>query len=228
MTEPSILPNLLPTLLYVEDDPRLSEMTCEVLSEFYAVDHLADGRAALDQALRHRYELMVLDRRLPGMDGITLLRAIRTARITTPVLLLTALDTSEDRVTGLDAGANDYLVKPFAYEELLARLRTLRRGFEAEGRRRHIGDWILMPDSQALYTPSGLRLTLTETETTLLDALAASPERIFAREELLQTAFPDASGEGSVDTYVHYIRRKAVPEIIETVRGKGYRLGAPQ
>ncbi|QIM17380.1 response regulator transcription factor [Leucobacter insecticola] len=203
-------------------------MTIEVLSEFYEVDHHADGASALKQALSKGFDVMVFDRRMPSMDGVSLLQAIRTARITTPVLLLTALDAVDDRVAGLDAGANDYLVKPFAYEELLARLRTLRRGYEAIGKRRPIGEWTLMPETQALYSPTELRYALTETETALLEALAASPERIFSREELLESVFTDASGVSSVDTYVHYLRRKTVPEIVETVRGRGYRLGAPE
>lgn len=218
-----------PRLLYAEDDAELAEMTIEVLAEHYSVDHAADGDTALDRALHHHYALMVLDRRLPGTDGIALVRAVRRARIATPVLLLTALGAVDDRVEGLDAGANDYLVKPFAFEELLARLRALRRAAPAEGRR-EIGGWTLTPESQALYGPSGARVALTETETALLDALALSPEHIFSREELLEAAFRNGAeglGPGSVETYVHYVRRKSVPDIIETVRGRGYRLGAP-
>ncbi|MBN9613618.1 MAG: response regulator transcription factor [Actinobacteria bacterium] len=223
----------LPPLLYAEDDAEIAEMTVEVLSEFYAVDHVADGGEALERALRRGYAVILLDRRLPSKDGVEVVRAIRTARIATPVLLLTALGAVNDRVEGLDAGANDYLVKPFAFEELLARLRALQRAFAADGRRREIGAWGLAPDSQVLYSPEGLRIALTETETALLEVLAASPEHIFTREELLNAVFVgDRSaasvGAGSVDTYVHYVRRKSVPEIIETVRGRGYRLGVPE
>lgn len=106
----------LPDVLYAEDDDQLAEMTVEVLSEYYDVDHVADGAEALDHALHRSYGVIVLDRRLPGMDGLALVRAIRRARIATPVLLLTALGAVDDRVEGLDAGANDYLVKPFAFE----------------------------------------------------------------------------------------------------------------
>lgn len=221
----------LPSILYAEDDVEIAEMTVEVLSDSYAVDHVADGKEALRRALRAKYDAMVLDRRLPGMDGIALVKAIRTARLSTPILLLTALGSVSDRVEGLDAGANDYLVKPFAFEELAARLRALCRAFAADGRQRAIGDWTLNPDSQVLYSPTGVRIALTETESALLDALASSPEHIFTREELLAAVFPDDGGSvgaGSVDTYVHYVRRKTVPEIIETVRGRGYRLGVPE
>lgn len=223
----------LPALLYAEDDADLAEMTVEVLSEHYAVDHLDDGAEALNHALRRSYAAMVLDRRLPGMDGLELVRAIRRARISTPILVLTALGAVDNRVEGLDAGANDYLVKPFAFEELLARLRALARGFAADGRRRSIGEWHLTTDSLAIYSPTGLRIPLTATEAALLDALAASPEHIFSRQELMGAVFPAdhgraPAGTGSVDTYVHYVRRKTVPEIIETVRGRGYRLGSPE
>lgn len=221
----------LPALLYAEDDLEIAEMTIEVLSEQYDVDHESDGNAALAQALRRPYAVMVLDRRLPGMDGVELVRAIRTARIATPILLLTALGAIDDRVTGLDAGANDYLVKPFAFEELLARLRALTRSAATAGRRCEIGSWTLVPETQALYTESGARITLTDTETRLLAALAASPEHVFTRDELLAAVF--ASGEapvgpGSVETYVHYVRSKAGHSLIETVRGRGYRLGVPE
>jgi two-component system response regulator QseB len=217
----------LPALLYVEDDADIAEMTVEVLSEAYRVDHVIDGEQALQLALRNRYDVMVVDRRLPGRDGASLVGAIRTARITTPVLMLTALGTVPDRVEGLDAGANDYLTKPFDYDELLARLRALRRGFQAEGRRREIGDWIYVPDSSSVHSPSGLRMSLTATENALLELLSASPERVFSRDEIMRSVFSTADAEGAVDTYVHYIRRKTTPEMIETVRGRGYRLGMP-
>jgi len=217
----------LPALLYVEDDPDIAEMTVEVLSDYYRVDHVVDGQEALQVALRNRYDVMVVDRRLPGRDGASLVEAIRTARITTPILMLTALGTVPDRVEGLDAGANDYLTKPFDYDELLARLRALRRGFQAEGRRREIGDWIYVPGSSSVHSPSGLRTSLTATENALLELLSASPERVFSRDEIMRAVFSTADAEGAVDTYVHYIRRKTTPEMIETVRGRGYRLGMP-
>jgi len=216
-----------PSLLYVEDDPEIAEMTVEVLSEAYAVDHVADGKTALARALAHRYDLMLVDRRLPGLDGMQLVAAVRTARITTPILLLTALGAIHDRVEGLDAGANDYLVKPFDFDELLARLRALLRGYRAEGQRRQLGGWLFTPGSWSLYSPTGLRVALTATETALIGLLSESPDHVFSRDEILQAVFTAADAPGSVDTYVHYIRRKSTPELIETVRGQGYRIGAP-
>ncbi len=215
------------TLLYVEDDPRIAAMSIEVLSEHYAIDHASTGEAALRLALHGRYDVMVVDRRLPGMDGVEFIRAVRTARITTPILMLTALGAVNDRVSGLDGGANDYLVKPFDYEELLARLRSLRRAFRADAGRRLLGEWIFTPESQALYDPSGYRIALTATESALLELLSGSPEHVFSREEILKAVFREGETTSSVDTYVHYVRRKSTREMIDTVRARGYRAGNP-
>lgn len=217
-----------PRLLYIEDDASIAAMTVEVLADAYEVEHVADGRVGLDLALNGRYDVLLVDRRLPHVDGVEIVRAVRTARITTPILLLTALGAVADRVTGLDAGANDYLVKPFDYDELLARLRALVRGYRADGTRREIGDWVYVPDSLAVYAPSGLRVTLTATENALLELLSASPDHVFSRAEILGAVFASGDAAGSVDTYVHYVRRKTVPELIETVRGRGYRIGVPE
>lgn len=216
-----------PPVLYVEDDPEIAEMTSEVLSEVYEVDLATDGIAARDLALNRRYEVMVVDRRLPGIDGVQLVEAIRTAHIATPILMLTAAGSTSERVSGLDAGANDYLVKPFEFEELLARLRALRRAFTVSGRRRDLGEWSFAPGSRALYSPTGLRIPLTETENALLDVLSESPDHVFSRAEILEAVFSVDDTPGSVDTYVSYLRRKSTPGIVETVRGVGYRVGTP-
>lgn len=215
------------SLLYVEDDAEIAALTVEVLGDVYDVDHASDGENALRLALSRRYDAMVVDRRLPGMDGIAFVRAVRTAHITTPVLMLTALGTVDDRVTGLDGGANDYLVKPFDYDELLARLRALRRAFRVEGTRRPLGEWVFVPAAQAVYDPSGFRVALTATESALLELLTDSPEHVFSREEILRAVFHEGDTTSSVDTYVHYVRRKTTPDVIETIRARGYRAGTP-
>ncbi|MDR0417099.1 MAG: response regulator transcription factor [Propionibacteriaceae bacterium] len=217
----------MPALLFIEDDAAIAEMVIEVLREAYEVDHAVSGEDGLNLALRRHYDVMVVDRRLPGMDGVAVIEAVRRARITTPILMLTALGTVDDRVTGLDGGANDYLVKPFDFDELLARLRALRRGFASEGRRRYIGDWLFTPDTRTVYDPTGLRIALTDTESALLNLLCESPEHVFSREEILSAVFASPDTPGTVDTYVHYVRRKTCYELIETVRSHGYRLGDP-
>lgn len=213
-------------VLYVEDDPALAAMTCEVLREAYQVAHFPDGQRALDAALHERFDVIVIDRRLPSLDGIELVRAIRTAHIATPILLLTALGAVRERVEGLDAGANDYLVKPVDFDELLGRLRALRRGFSIEGKRRVLGDWTFVTDAAVLFGPGGERVALTDTEFRLLSLLSASPEHVFDRPAILREVFDAGESLSNVDTYVHYIRRKTDPHIIETVRGRGYRAGA--
>ncbi|GAA1960838.1 response regulator transcription factor [Microbacterium deminutum] len=217
-----------PRLLYVEDEPDIAEIVMEMLAGHYRVEHAPSGEKALSVALARRFDVMVVDRRLPGMSGADFVRAIRTAHLATPLLMLTALGTVEDRVSGLDIGADDYLVKPFDFAELLARLRALRRGTRAVGERREIGDWLFTPRAQALYSPADRRIALTLTENELLELLTSSPEHVFSREEIIAAVFPDGGSPATVDTYVHYIRRKSTTEIIETVRFRGYRSGDPR
>lgn len=164
-----------PRLLYVEDDRVIAGMTVEVLAEANDVTHVTDGRRALEHALSERFDVMVIDRRLPDLDGASLVASVRTARITTPILLLTALGAVTDRVDGLDAGANDYLVKPSDFDELLARLRALVRGHRAQGRRREIGEWAFLPDADVAYGPGGERVAFTPTESRLLASSARAP-----------------------------------------------------
>lgn len=213
-------------LLLVEDDPALGPLVEEVLSEVYDVVRHVDGRGGLIAALDGDFDVLVVDRRLPSLDGIGIVEALRRGRVTAPILLLTALGTVADRVDGLDAGADDYLVKPFEFDELLARLRALTRVFDASGATLLIGDWRFSPADRLLSSPYGGRLVLTDRESDLLAVLAREPDRTFSREHLLRVAFPAGEKPGTVDTYVHYLRRKAEPEIVLTVRGRGYRLGA--
>ncbi|WP_438353710.1 response regulator transcription factor [Microbacterium sp. CJ88] len=212
-------------LLYVEDELEAAEIAIEVLDEHYRVDHAATGERALEWALQRRYDVMVIDRRLPGMSGTELIERIRVARLETPILMLTALGTVDDRVTGLDSGADDYLLKPFDFTELLARLRALRRGSRAPSDRRELGEWIYSPAAQALYSPTMRRVALTAKESDLLELLTSSPDHVFSRAEILAEVFPEGGSLNTVDTYVHYVRRKSTPGLIETVRARGYRSG---
>jgi DNA-binding response OmpR family regulator len=217
----------LPPLLLVEDDPDLGPLMLDVLREDYAVTLVGDGDAGLEAATRGDFEAIVLDRRLPGLDGVTVVRRLRAAGVATPVLMLTALGAVGDRVEGLDAGADDYLGKPFDFAELQARLRALRRVHGAEEQVVLIGDWEFRPASRLINSPYEGRKVLTETEAHLLALLAQHPDETLSRERILREVFPAGDSVGTVDTYVHYLRRKTEKDLVTTVRGRGYRLGQP-
>lgn len=215
-------------LLLAEDDAALAGMLVELLSaEGYEVDVARDGEAALHLALNGRHEVAVLDRGLPHVDGLTVLGRLRGAGWSTPVLVLSAYGTARDRVDGLDAGAEDYLVKPFDVDELLARLRALLR--------RHLEDSALLPvpggrlDTRARTVSPGSSsarvVELSGRESALLEVIARRPTRVFERDELRDRVFPDAEAVNIVDTYVHYLRRKLGRDVVRTVHGVGYRLG---
>jgi two-component system, OmpR family, response regulator QseB len=224
-------------LLLVEDDPRLSRMLTGLLAgEGYHVDCALDGQRGLHLGLTREYEVMMLDRGLPAIDGLDLLARLRSKGVTTPALVLSALGNPSDRVEGLDAGAEDYLAKPFDVDELLARLRALRRRHRDTARLLQLTGGSLDIDSrqvrrQAPDASGGRRVTddepvqLSARECSLLAALAARPTRVFSRGELLGHVFEDAESEVVVDTYVHYLRRKLGRGVVRTVRGRGYQMG---
>ncbi|WP_133765687.1 response regulator transcription factor [Amnibacterium kyonggiense] len=214
-----------PPLLLVEDDPELGPLMVEALGEDYAVTLVRDGDAGLAAARTGDFVVVVLDRRLPGTDGVAIVTAMRREGVATPVLLLTALGSVADRVEGLDAGADDYLVKPFDVAELAARLRALLRVHGDEETVVHIGDWEFRPASRLIHSPYEGRKVLTETEAQLLSLFTRHPDETLARERILREVFPSGDSVGTVDTYVHYLRRKTERDIITTVRGRGYRLG---
>ncbi|SDO43309.1 DNA-binding response regulator, OmpR family, contains REC and winged-helix (wHTH) domain [Cryobacterium flavum] len=214
-------------LLLIEDDAKLGPMIRDVLTEIYNVTLVADGSDGLAAGLAGEFEVMVIDRRLPTLDGLKVVEAFRRKLVTTPILLLTALGTTSDKVAGLDIGANDYLVKPFEFDELFARLRAIRRVFTGEGRTVLVGGWEYYPDSRTIYSPYDGRILLTVKENELLKLLADAPQRTFSRQQILQAVFSAADTAGTVDTYVHYLRRKTDTDIVLTVRGEGYRLGQP-
>lgn len=215
-----------PRLLLIEDDPKLGPVMRDVLDEVYDVTLRSDGETGFRDAVAGSFDVMIVDRRLPGADGLNIIEALRTKGISTPMLVLTALGTLHDKVRGLDAGANDYLVKPFEFDELFARLRAIRRVYSGEGPYVRIGAWEFYPESRAIYSPYDGRSILTVRENSLLQLLAANPSRTFSREQILREVFDPSDQPGTVDTYVHYVRRKTDVDIITTVRGKGYRLGS--
>jgi DNA-binding response OmpR family regulator len=214
-------------LLLVEDDRDLSTMLAELLGEEgYAVTVAPDGHAGLHLGLVRPWDLLLVDRGLPGVEGVDLVRRLRQRGIATPALVLTARGTVADRVEGLDAGAQDYLVKPFEVEELLARLRALLgRATLGEGAAElPIGSRRLIV-GEGRVVGGESEVILSRREALLLETLARRPRQVFTREKLLDHAFDNAETEGAVDTYVYYLRKKLGRDTIETVHGVGYRLG---
>lgn len=216
-----------PRLLLVEDDPQLSGMLTSLLrDEGYAVDVALDGQRGLHLGLARCYDVILLDRCLPAVDGLDLLTRLRGQGVVTPTLVLSALANPADRVVGLNAGAEDYLPKPFDLDELLARLRALRRRHLDVARSIPVPGGRLDLDTRlvAIDTAS-TPVRLSERECALLAVLAARPSQVFSRAGLLELVFDSATSEMIVDTYVHYVRRKLGKQVVETVRGRGYQLG---
>ncbi len=229
-------PQTEPTrVLLVEDDRRLVEMLTGLLvDEGYQVDSAADGHTGLHLGLTRTYDLLVLDRGLPALEGLDMLGRLRGRGVTTPALVLSALGNPAHRVEGLDAGAEDYLAKPFDIDELLARLRALLRRHPDTARCLLFpGGRVDLDSRQVIAEPSAEQpasprpdlVQLSERECGLLATLASRPSRVYSRTELLQVVFEDAESGNLVDTYVHYLRRKLGRHIIRTVRGGGYQMG---
>jgi two-component system, OmpR family, response regulator len=215
-------------VLVVEDESRMAGLLKRALQEEgHAVDVAADGREGLWLATENAYGAIVLDVMLPGLDGIGVCRRLREAGSWVPVLLLTARDGVGDRVRGLDAGADDYLVKPFSLLELAARLRALAR---RDDRSRPVilaeGDLRLDPAAKRAWR-AGTELHLTPKEFSMLEFFLRHPGRVLTRSQIIEAVWDFAYDGGSnvVDQYVNYLRRKIGPDRIETVRGMGYRLG---
>lgn len=217
-------------VLLVEDEERLARAVRRVLEqEHYQVDQAIDGATAVLMAQENEYDVMILDIMLPVMDGFQVCRVLRESSNHTPILMLTALGEIEDRVRGLDAGADDYLLKPFSFSELLARLRALLRR-----RPDVVTETILQVGSVELdlmhhqAKQDDRTIELTPTEYRLLEVLMRHPGQVLSRMRILERVWGyDYEGDSSVvDTYIHYLREKLEPRggnsIIRTVRGVGY------
>jgi two-component system, OmpR family, response regulator QseB len=213
-------------LLLIEDDPEQADMLAGLFTgEGYLVDVASDGQQGLHLALGRTHRVLVVDRGLPGVDGLDLVSRLRRVGVTARILVLTALGEVADRVAGLDAGADDYLAKPFEIDELLARVRALRR--------RHLDDADVLPVGEAeldverreVLLPHGERVPLSRREFELLRLLAAHPRTIYRRSDLRREVFVDTTADSLVDTYVYHLRRKLGGEVIHTVHGVGYRMG---
>jgi two-component system OmpR family response regulator len=213
-------------VLVIEDEPDLLQALVQALGEEgYAADQSLDGREGLSKAMACEYEAIVLDLMLPGLGGLEVLRALRKRR-KTPVLILTARDGVDDRVKGLDAGADDYLVKPFALSELLARLRALiRRSVGQADPVIRIGD-VAIDTSTRLVTRDGLEVPLTAREYALVELLAIYRGKLITRTVIYDRLFGDDDDTLSnvVEVHVSHIRKKLGKDFIQTRRGQGYQI----
>ncbi|MFC4108264.1 response regulator transcription factor [Micromonospora zhanjiangensis] len=213
-------------LLLVEDDGELAELLADALTaEGYVVDLARDGQRGLHLGLTRRYDVVVIDRLLPALDGLDLLRRLRSRAVQSRALLLTALGTVDDRVHGLDAGADDYLVKPFHLDELSARLRALCRRTADGAEALRIGAAHLDLNLRDVVLPDGRRVALSAREFELLRVLAVHPNAVHSRSELRRRVFEETTAPSIVDTYVYYLRRKLGRAVVRTIHGLGYRLG---
>jgi len=220
-------------ILVVEDEPKLSTTLRRGLEEQgYAVDVAHDGEEGLAFAELGPYDVIVLDLMLPRLDGMELCRRLRARRVATAILMLTARDAVDDRVLGLDAGADDYLTKPFAFRELLARVRALlRRAGPVRDPILRVGDLELDPASREVRR-GGRRIELTSKEYSMLEYFMRRPNRVLTRGQIAEHVwdFDFVAMSNVVDVYVRYLRRKLgderEPRLLHTVRGTGYQLRA--
>jgi two-component system response regulator QseB len=214
--------------LVVEDDPLIASGLLVALQQaYYTVEHVSDGRAALAALQHNAFDLVVLDLGLPLLDGTEVIRAVRAGGNPIPVLVLSARDAMPDRIASLDLGADDYLVKPFELDELLARLRVLaRRSTGRQVNQLMLGALELVPESLTARW-QGRPVELQRLEFMLLLQLAENPQRVFSRAQLEELLYGWGEGieSNSIDVHVHHLRRKIAPEVIKTIRGVGYRIG---
>ena len=216
-------------LLYAEDEEDLNKVVTKKLTEEgFSVDSCFDGREAIDNVQFTEYDAAILDIMMPHADGFAVLKELRKLKKNTPVLFLTARDSIEDRVTGLDSGANDYLVKPFSFEELLARIRVLtREKHNLTENILSIGDLELNLSSH-IVTRGGTKISLTSKEYQLLEYLMYNKEKVLSREKIENHIwnYDYEGGTNVIDVYIRYLRKKIddgfPTKLIHTVRGTGY------
>lgn len=220
-------------ILVVEDEPRMAKLIRQGLEEdTYAVDVVANGAEALDWVQSADYDVLLLDILLPGMDGLAVCRQVRNHGYTMPILMLTALGTLPDKVTGLDSGADDYLVKPFAIEELTARLRAItRRDGGQKTVELQVADLILDTATKRAHR-GAQQIELSAKEYALLETLMRNADRVLSRDQIIDHVWNmeyDAESK-LIEVYVYNLRKKIdegfEPKLIQTVRGLGYRIGA--
>lgn len=222
-------------ILVVEDEYDLAEAIQKGLREDgYAVDVVDNGQKAIDFSQVVNYDLIILDLMLPVKDGMEVLRELRQQGNKIPVLILTARDSVDDKIEGLDTGADDYLTKPFAFGELSARIRALlRRGIEENNNVLQVGDLVIDTISHNV-TRAGKSIPLTVKEYSILEYLVRNRGQVLNRTQIEEHVWDYRFGNSSniIDVYIRYLRQKIdkdfTPELIETVRGRGYRLKVPK
>ncbi len=217
-------------LLLVEDEPKLASQLCQTLEDAgYAVDNANNGRDAWQMGGVLAYDVMILDLGLPVLDGLSVLKRWRAEGITTPVLILTARDQWHEKVAGIDAGADDYLTKPFHTEELLARVRALiRRAQGLASPMLHCGP-VSLDTRSSRVTLDGHPVAMTGHEFKVLSYLMHRPNTVVSRTELIEHIYAQDFDRDSntIEVFIARLRKKLPPAMIETVRGLGYRLEAP-
>lgn len=222
-------------ILVIEDEKKVASFIQRGLeAEHYQVDVAYDGEAGLVQVFDHDYDALILDVMLPKRDGLAILRDLRMRKLAVPVLMLTARDTIADKVAGLDQGADDYLTKPFAFEELLARLRALlRRGVSSSAPELTLAD-VRLDLVTHQVTRAGKRIDLTAKEFALLEFFLRQPGRVLSRALIAQHVWgvDFDTFTNVIDVYVNYLRKKIdtdfEPKLLHTVRGVGYVMKAPE
>lgn len=216
-------------ILVVEDEKKVASFIKKGLEEeYYSVDVAFDGKEGLNLALSEEYDLIILDLMLPFKDGLSILKEIREQKILTPVIILTARDTIQDKVTGLDTGADDYLAKPFSFEELLARIRAiLRRNSVEKNNIIRVGDLILDTQAHKVFR-NNVEIQLTPKEYAILEYLMRNKNRVISRTKLSEHIyeFHFDPGTNVIDVYINKLRNKIdkgyEKQMIRTIRGVGY------
>jgi DNA-binding response OmpR family regulator len=219
-------------VLVVEDEQKINRSVCQALrEEAYAVDAAHDGDQGEELALINEYDLIILDLMLPKKSGIALCRGLRERGIGTPILMLTAKDSLEDRVIGLDSGADDYLVKPFFMDELLARARALlRRDTTVKSTRLQLADLVVDTSSHRV-TRAGTPIDLTSKEYAMLEYFIRNPDQVLTRTMISEHVWDEEfdSLSNIIDVYIRRLRKKIdegfQPRLLHTIRGSGYLLG---
>jgi len=218
-------------ILIVEDEKTIADaVRIALAADGNAVDVVGDGGSALEWAQSYAYDLVILDVILPGIDGFTVCSTLRSSKVTSSILMLTALDDVQDRIDGLDRGADDYLAKPFSMDELRARVRALgRRRLEDREPTVHVGDLWLDPATRSVRR-GAREIRLTAREFAMLELLARHPGHIFSQDRLIEALWTAdfVAGSNIVEVYIRSLRRKVDAGrrdgLIETVRGAGYRI----